>query len=85
MPHTKQIIAIAINKLAAMIITNLGLNTALYIKTSFTSIIGPNIRKASLAALEKLNIWAAINASEVLHRDSTKANIIIEGIPTQSD
>ena len=33
--------------------TNLRLNTAEYMKMSFTSSIGPKVRKASFAALEK--------------------------------
>ena len=75
----------ATNKLKAIRITNFGLKTAPYIKTSFTSIIGPNIKNESFAALEKLNICAAIKASDVLHNDKTKASIIIEGIQTKSD
>ena len=77
--------AMAMNKLKAIRIANFGLNSAPYMNTSFTSIIGPNIKNASFAALEKLNIWAAIKASDVLHKDKTKAKIIIEGIPTRSD
>ena len=76
--------ATRMNMMAHSQITNFLRKTAEYMKTNFTSSIGPKTRKASFAALEKAAIGAAMNASEVLHNASTKASPISEGTAVQS-
>ena len=67
-----------------MLTTTRRLKTAAYMKTSLTSIMGPKTRKESLAAREKLSMGAAMKASEVLQRESTKARDIMDGMAIQS-
>src|SRR5687768_11094676 len=56
------------------------LNTTEYMNMSLMSIIGPKTRKASLAAMENEAMGAAMKASDVLHKDNTNANPMMEGI-----
>lgn len=58
-------------------------NTIEYMKTNFTSIIGPNTRKAWRAAAEN-SISATMKASEVLQSERMKASAIIIGTPMKS-
>ena len=64
--------------------TTLPLKTAEYMNISFTSIIGPKTRKANFAAIENAAIGAAMNASDVLHKERMKPRPMIDGTATIS-
>src|SRR6201987_3010106 len=53
------------------------LKTSPYIKSSFTSIIGPRTMKASLAVTGNTRKFAAMKASDVLQRESNNASTIM--------